>query len=80
MKSYQTKHSFDSVLGCFFATQKLSNQTSLDAFLARQQRIKARHSAAQSADNTIAATATLNANTSKKDKGHDAQTSQPFKH
>ena len=39
---------------------------------------KARHSAAQAADNTIAATATLNADTSKKDKGHDAQTSQPL--
>ena len=65
MKSYQAKHSFDTVLGCFFATQKLSNQTSINAFLARQQRIKARHSAAQSADNTIAATATLNADTSE---------------
>ncbi len=68
MKSYQAKHSFDTVLGCFFATQKLSNQTSINAFLARQQRIKARHSAAQSTDNTIAATATANADTSENDK------------
>ena len=52
----------------------------LEQFNQSQQRIKARHSAAQSAGNTIAATATLNADTSKKDKGHDAQTSQPFKH
>lgn len=62
MKSYQAKHSFDTVLGCFFATQKLSNQTSINAFLARQQRIKARHSQAQNTGNTIAATA--NADTS----------------
>ncbi|PTQ87066.1 hypothetical protein [Agitococcus lubricus] len=63
MKSYQTKHSFDTVLGCFFATQKLSNQTSIDAFLARQKRIKARRQA-QNTGNTIAATATANADTS----------------
>ena len=40
----------------------------LELFNQSQQRIKARHSAVQSADNTIAATATLNADTSKKAK------------
>ena len=38
------------------------------AFLARQQRIKARHSQAQTTDNTIAVTATLDSVTSENDK------------
>lgn len=37
----------------------------LELFNQSQQRIKARHSAAQSTDNTIAATATANADTSE---------------
>ena len=37
----------------------------LEQFNQSQQRIKARHSQAQSADNTIAATATANADTSE---------------
>ncbi len=49
--------------------QGLDNQRNLAAFLARQQRIKARHSQAQTTDNTIAVTATLDSVTSENDKG-----------
>ena len=49
--------------------QGLDNQRNLAVFLARQQRIKARHSQAQNAGNTIAATATVNSATSENDKG-----------
>ena len=40
----------------------------LERFNQSQQRIKARHSAAQAADNTIAPIATANADTSENDK------------
>ena len=40
----------------------------LELFNQSQQRIKARHSQAQNTDNTIAATATANADTSEIDK------------
>ena len=45
--------------------QGLDNQRNLAAFLARQQRIKARHSQAQNTGNTIAATTITNADTSE---------------
>ena len=44
--------------------QHLDNKRNLAAFLARQQRIKARQAQAQSTSNTIAATANANADTS----------------
>jgi|GEM_PF-3452282 len=49
--------------------QGIDKQRNLHAFLARQQRIKARQQQAQTTDNTIAATATLDPVTSENDKG-----------
>jgi len=49
--------------------QGIDNQRNLAAFLARQQRIKARQQQAQTTDNTIAVTATLDPVTSENDKG-----------
>ncbi|MFO1373116.1 MAG: hypothetical protein U1E99_00720 [Agitococcus sp.] len=51
-------------MGCSIL-QNDAKAHNLELFNQSQQRIKARHSAAQSADNTIAATAALNADTSE---------------
>jgi len=49
--------------------QGLDNQRNLAAFLARQQRIKARQQQAQTTDNTMTPTATCDTVTSENDKG-----------
>jgi len=43
--------------------QGIDNQRNLDAFLARQKRIKERKANAQATDNTVVATTTLNTDT-----------------
>ena len=54
---------------CSLVMQGIDNQRNLAAFLARQQRIKARQQQVQTTDNTIAVTATLDSVTSENDKG-----------
>ena len=66
MRAYQ--HHVNTVLDCYFAKQGMDKQNSLDVFLARQQRLKARHGEAQGVSNAMTATVTINAVISENDK------------
>ena len=66
--SHYYQHAAAKIREGALVMQHLDKQRNLAAFLARQQRIKARQSQAQNTDNTIAATATANADTSEIDK------------
>ena len=63
--SHYYQHAAAKIREGALVMQGLDNQRNLAAFLARQQRIKARQQQAQNTDNTIADTATANADTSE---------------
>lgn len=63
--SHYYQHAAAKIREGALVMQSIDKQRNLAAFLARQQRIKARQSQAQNTDNTIAATATANADTSE---------------
>ncbi len=66
--SHYYQHAAAKIREGALVMQGIDNQRNLAAFLARQQRIKARQSQAQNTDNTIAVTATLDSVTSENDK------------
>ncbi len=63
--SHYYQHAAAKIREGALVMQGLDNQRNLAAFLARQQRIKARQSQAQNTGNPIAATATANADISE---------------
>ena len=63
--SHYYQHAAAKIREGALVMQGLDNQRNLAAFLARQQRIKARQSQAQNTSNTIAATTITNADTSE---------------
>ena len=67
--SHYYQHAAAKIREGALVMQGLDNQRNLAAFLARQQRIKARQQQVQTTDNTIAVTATLDSVTSENDKG-----------
>ncbi len=66
--SHYYQHAAAKIREGALVMQGLDNQRNLAAFLARQQRIKARQQQAQNTSNTIAATTITNADTSENDK------------
>lgn len=67
--SHYYQHAAAKIREGALVMQGIDNQRNLAAFLARQQRIKARQQQVQTTDNTIAVTATLDSVTSENDKG-----------
>ena len=66
--SHYYQHAAAKIREGALVMQSIDKQRNLAAFLARQQRIKARQQQAQNTDNTIAVTATLDSVTSENDK------------
>ena len=66
--SHYYQHAAAKIREGALVMQSIDKQRNLAAFLARQQRIKARQQQAQNTGNTIAVTATLDSVTSENDK------------